>query len=80
MGGKGGTAHLGGVYGSGTPGAPEPMAGEESGDEGECTEKYELGPAESMVKHRLTGMGTDRGSVDASTIAHLANAAPKPCG
>jgi len=69
MGGKGGTAHFGGVYGSGTPGAEEtrdvaePVA-EELGDTGERVDEDGWGRVESMLMHRLTWR---KATVDRST-------------
>jgi len=86
MGGKGGTAHLGGVYGCGTPGAVEARGtadsevGEGSADADDRVDEYGNGLVESMVTRRLTWMGADRGPADTSTMAHLADTRLKPCG
>jgi hypothetical protein len=60
MGGKGGTAHLGGVNGSGTPGVEDARGTadsrtrEEPGDEGGDVDEDAWKLVESMPKHRLT--------------------------
>jgi hypothetical protein len=87
MGGKGGTAHRGGVNGSGTPGvedargAADSRTREEPGDEGEGADEDGWKLVESTLKHRLTWVGEPTADpVDASTIAHFANTRFKPCG